>query len=187
MKGLVSRRRHIRPLVLLVLAAAATPAFAQTPAPEGGEPAVRYTMQPVDGGVMKLDTRSGRMSFCSARTGSWACELVPEERTAYEDEITRLNDRIAAQQKGTTAPRADNVPPGVPDIAGPASPAPPSASVQPKAGEGAGSTAEAPDAGAPTDEGAVRRHIDQAMDTAEYVFRRFMDMVARMKGEEERL
>lgn len=169
------------------LAAAAVvltlPALAQQPpakpvAPV--DPQANFTMLQVEGGLMKLDTRTGKLSFCSARAGAWACELVPEERTAYEDEISRLNERIATLERG-------NVPPGVPDIAKPPLGNPPPAAA-PRAGEGSGDTAaKKPDAGDSTGDDDVRSHMDRAMDMAEHVFRRFLEMVERLKSESERL
>lgn len=175
-------RRTIGALALLA-GVAASPALAQQPAAQAAAPAdpqANFTMLQVEGGLMKLDTRTGRLSFCSTRAGSWTCELVPEERSAYEDEIARLNDRVATLQRGT------NVPPGVPDIAKPPLAGTPPAAA-PKAGEGSGDTAaKKPDAGDATDED-VRGHMDRAMDMAEHVFRRFLDMVERLKGESEKL
>lgn len=171
-------------VVIACWAVTAPPAFAQpatTDAAPDGEP-VRYTMQPVEGGLMKLDTRTGRMTFCSARAGAWICELVPEERTAYEDEIGRLNEHIAALER-------NNVPPGVPDIAKPPLADAPHApgAAGPKAGSGGATAQNDPGAGDPTDEDEVRDHMDRAMDMAEQVFRRFLDMVGRLKGESEKL
>jgi len=123
-----------------------------------------FTMQPVEGGLMKLDTRSGAMSFCSRRTGSWACEVVPEDRAAFEAEISRLNARIASLEKrGAT---------GVPDIMAP-----------PAATPNAPNAAPSPDAGKPTVPEDVQGKMDEAMDMAEHVFRRFFQMVERLRNE----
>lgn len=174
--------RNTTGALALLAGVAAVPAFAQQPpaqAAASADPQANFTMLQVEGGLMKLDTRTGRLSFCSTRAGSWTCELVPEERSAYEDEIARLNDRIATLQRS-------NVPPGVPDIAKPPLAGAPPA-VAPKAGEGSGDTAaKKPDAGTATDED-VRGHMDRAMDMAEHVFRRFLDMVERLKSESEKL
>jgi hypothetical protein len=169
----------------LLVTMAASPVFAQqSPAKPAApvDPQAHFTMLQVEGGLMKLDTRTGKLSFCSTRAGGWACDLVPEERSAYEDEITRLNDRIATLERG-------NVPPGVPDIAKPPLASPPTAGApEPKAGQGSGETAQKkPDAGDSTDDEDVRSHVDRAMDMAEHVFRRFFEMVQRLKGESEKL
>ncbi len=132
-------------------------AFAQAGAATGpsgpAAPAPGYTLQAVEGGVLKLDTRSGALSFCSARAGAYVCEAVPEDRAALEAEISRLQARIAELEKGRA---------GVPDIMAP-----------PKDG--------APDA--PMTEEA-RKRLDEALDVAEHAFRRFMDMVNRLRGDQ---
>jgi hypothetical protein len=77
---------------------AATPALAQgadapkaAPDSENG----RYTMSPVEGGVMRLDSRTGQVSLCRRKIDAWACEAVADDRAAYEKEIGRLQDKLA--------------------------------------------------------------------------------------------
>lgn len=154
--------RHLAALLALALlpvAALAGGAFAQAGAATGASgaptPTPGYTLQAVEGGVLKLDTRSGALSFCSAKAGAYVCEAVPEDRAALEAEITRLQARIAELEKGRA---------GVPDIMAP-----------PAGKEGA------PDA--PMTEEA-RKRLDEALDVAEHAFRRFMDMVNRLRSEE---
>lgn len=134
-----------------------TGAVAQTAEPD-------FTMQPVEGGLMKLDTRSGAMSFCSNRAGAWTCAVVPEDRAAYEAEITRLHARIAALEKSGAR--------GVPDIMAPPAARPPAPNAAPS-----------PDAGKPTTPEDVEGKMDQAMDMAEHVFRRFFQMIERLRNE----
>jgi uncharacterized low-complexity protein len=59
----------------------------------------RYTFSRVQDGYVRLDNRTGQVSFCSKRTVGWACQLVPEDRTAFESEIARLQDENAALKK----------------------------------------------------------------------------------------
>lgn len=175
--------------ILIVVAVALTVAVPAARAQDTAAPAAgpslpeaggRFTMTPVDGGVLRLDTRTGSLSRCSARSGSWACELLPDDRAAYEAEIGRLNERIATLET-RIAREAPRPPAGVPDImAEPEKPAPPDS------GEQAGPRA-APDAGAPTDEESVRRRIDRGVDMAEHMFRRFMQMIERLRKDEEAL
>ncbi len=63
----------------LVLPAAA---LAQT----GG----RFTFQPVEGGLMRLDTETGQVSHCTKAGDSFACRSVADDRAALMDEIERL-------------------------------------------------------------------------------------------------
>lgn len=60
----------------------------------------RYTLSPVTDGVIRLDTRTGTVSTCNNTGTGWACYAVPDERTALDAEIGRLqadNERLKAQ------------------------------------------------------------------------------------------
>lgn len=85
--------------LLLALSVLAAPAFAQvldtsklTPDTENG----RFTMSQVADGVMRLDTRTGQVSLCRKKNESWACEAVADDRTAYEKEIGRLQNKVTS-------------------------------------------------------------------------------------------
>ncbi|MDQ0511915.1 hypothetical protein [Ancylobacter amanitiformis] len=135
----------------------------------------RFTLQPVNGGMLKLDTRSGALSFCSMKSGAWVCEAVPEDRAALEGEIARLNARIAELEKGRAG--------GVPDIMG--APVPPQMSPPAVSPPAASPPAAAPPAdGEGSGTAEAQKRLDQAMDMAEHAFRRFFDMVERLRGRE---
>jgi hypothetical protein len=61
----------------------------------------RYALSPVADGVLRLDTRTGAVSTCNNTGGTgWACYAVPDERTALDQEIGRLqtdNEKLRAQ------------------------------------------------------------------------------------------
>ena len=60
----------------------------------------RYTLSPVADGVIRLDTRTGTVSTCNNSGTGWACYAVPDERSALDAEIGRLeadNERLKAQ------------------------------------------------------------------------------------------
>jgi hypothetical protein len=75
----------------------AAPAGAQDASsePENG----RYTFHRVPDGYLRLDSRSGQVSLCGRRTVGWACEAIPDERTALENEIGRLQAQNALLKK----------------------------------------------------------------------------------------
>jgi len=55
----------------------------------------RYAFVPVEGGALRLDKESGEVSRCAEEDGRMLCRLVADDRTAYEDEIGRLGERLA--------------------------------------------------------------------------------------------
>ena len=70
---------------------------AQPSSPESGD--ARFTFHRADDGYLRLDGRSGQVSMCNRRTSGWQCQLVPDERTALEAEIARLQSDNAMLKK----------------------------------------------------------------------------------------
>jgi len=54
----------------------------------------RYSMTPIPEGVLRLDTRTGTVSTCTKNGAGWACYAVPDERTALDAEIGRLQAEV---------------------------------------------------------------------------------------------
>ena len=54
----------------------------------------RYSMTPIPEGVLRLDTRTGTVSTCSNNGAGWACYAVPDERSALDAEIGRLQTEL---------------------------------------------------------------------------------------------
>lgn len=54
----------------------------------------RYSMMPIPEGVLRLDTRTGTVSTCTKNGAGWACYAVPDERSALEAEIGRLQAEV---------------------------------------------------------------------------------------------
>lgn len=54
----------------------------------------RYSMTPIPEGVLRLDTRTGTVSTCTKNGAGWACYAVPDERTALDSEIGRLQAEV---------------------------------------------------------------------------------------------
>ena len=72
-------------LALGVAGATAAPPQAM-PDSENG----RYALSSTPDGVLRLDTRTGAVSTCSNNGAGWACYAVPDERSALDSEIGRL-------------------------------------------------------------------------------------------------
>lgn len=119
------RKSSIAALGLLVIGSAA---FAQSrPDPENG----RYALSPTgDGGVLRLDTKTGTVSTCTNSGAGWACYAVPDERAAMDAEIGRLqseNEKLKAQlaERGGAVtgknedalPKSDSLKKGEPKVA----------------------------------------------------------------------
>ncbi|MDX2258978.1 MAG: hypothetical protein NW205_08685 [Hyphomicrobiaceae bacterium] len=104
------------------IATAAGPEVAPSPPGAAG----RYTMSPVEGGFLRLDTVTGAVSMCAKSGSGWACEPLPDNARQMTDEVDRLkseNDKLkddlrrmedefvgAAPKDGLPGPR------GVPNV-----------------------------------------------------------------------
>ena len=91
---------------------AAASAQTATPDSESG----RYSFKPIDDVVLRLDTRTGQVSQCSRSDAGWTCKAVPDERSALETEIARLQGENGTLKKELLA-RGLPVP-GVPSQSG---------------------------------------------------------------------
>ena len=80
-----------------ILASLVLPAQAQT-APPGSDDS-RFSFHKIDDGFLRLDGRTGQVSRCSLKPVGWSCEMVPDERSALEDEIGRLQGHNATLKK----------------------------------------------------------------------------------------
>lgn len=84
-------------LVIALSLAAFAVASAQTATPDSENG--RYSFNAVADGVLRLDTRTGEVSQCSRNDAGWACKVVPNERSALESEIARLQGENATLKK----------------------------------------------------------------------------------------
>lgn len=89
--------RMITAVLLVGLTAASTPALAQGAGPvsENG----RFSFKETADGLLRLDGRTGQVSLCAKRSAGWACQTVPDDRAALENEIARLQDENAVLRK----------------------------------------------------------------------------------------
>lgn len=79
---------------LFLASVLALPASAAETAPPAGD---GFSLQPATGDYLKIDRTSGDVSLCSARAGAWSCQLIPDDRLAYEERIAELeadNDKL---------------------------------------------------------------------------------------------
>ncbi|ARP98604.1 hypothetical protein [Pseudorhodoplanes sinuspersici] len=139
-----------RTLVIAPFLLLAAPAAAQNaPDTDNG----RYTLNRTDDGYLRLDQQTGHVSVCTRRELGWACHPVPDERSALEEEIARLQKANAALKKDMLARGV--TPPGTPQA---------KAQTPPQDGK------------SPTD-----AEIDRAIATAERIWRRLVEMIARLQ------
>lgn len=127
----------------------------------------RYSMTPIPEGVLRLDTRTGTVSTCTRNGTGWACYAVPDERSALDAEIGRLQAEVE-KLKGQLA--------AGPTVSGKVDePMPKSDSLkkpEPKIAEGERKI-EIP---LPSDQ-----DIDRAMSFLERAWRRLIDMANRVQ------
>jgi hypothetical protein len=91
----------IRGVLMAVIAAWAlmlAPAASAQGAPPESEDG-RYSFHRTDDGYLRLDIRTGQVALCTRRSFGWACQTVPDERSALEAEIARLQGENAALKK----------------------------------------------------------------------------------------
>ena len=153
---------------------ASVPLHAQAPTPdappaatqEAAPPAAtgRFIFSRVDGGILRLDSLSGQVSLCAQRGAGWACEAVPEERAAFDNEVARLKAEVDSLKTEIAALRTPAVPPRPP------------AELAPRAEGGKIGGLKLP-----TDE-----DIKWARAAIEKVWRQFVDMVADFQKDVQR-
>jgi len=146
------------------LAESATPnQEALPPGPDDG----RYSFHRVGEGFVRLDSRTGQLAQCGWSTTTWSCKMVPDERTALESEIGRLQHDNAALKKSLLS-RGIELPAGVVAEAPvpPTNVPDPSAKAEPKM---------------PSD-----AELDRAFAFMKKVWRRLVDMMNDMQRDMEK-
>lgn len=142
------------PLVFALAAAFATASLAEPAAGPDGDPA-RYSMLPVEGGVVRLDRETGEVTMCTRKAAVWSCDRLAAntgtDTAAALARLQRENDDLKARLKALE------------DAAPGAAAPPPSAGPQ-----------------LPTEE-----EVDQALDYVERMFKKFRDRVKRLDEPEQ--
>lgn len=93
--------RRLNVMLVLAFAGFALAAHAQTATPDSENG--RYTFNQTPDGMLRLDTRTGQVSLCTKQPAGFACNTVPDERQALENEIARLQRENGALKKDMLA------------------------------------------------------------------------------------
>ncbi len=65
-------------------------------APGAAQEQERYKLEKSGDGYVRMDTQTGAMSTCQERDGQMVCRMAADERTAFQDEIDRLQSSVRA-------------------------------------------------------------------------------------------
>lgn len=130
----------------------------------------RYTMQPTEGGVVRLDRETGAMSFCSGVGGNWTCKAMPEAEEALRKRIEQLEVEKRALEAGQHL--RDEVPPD-PTAKAPDAIAPPDAELAPPPPPG--------DLPVPTE-----KDVDKLFDYVEGMVKKFKERIDRLEREAQK-
>lgn len=157
----------MRSLVLAgtLLLAVAGGSGGQAPASDAPPPNTdpnRFTFYRTDDGYVRLDLRSGEVSYCRRAKASWECVATADERAAYDAEISRLQAENVALKKallehGLGLPKGLSAPP--------VSPSAPKSAQNP-----------VPEAKLPSD-----AEIDRIMSIFERIWRRLVEMMQNLQ------
>jgi len=113
----------------------------------------RYSMDERDGGVVRIDKKTGQVSYCDVSNANIVCRLGADERLAYEAELERLGEQVAMLEKKlelspVKTKRPNETVPGIPNR-----------------------------------ESTLDKEFNKAMDFAESAMRRFFKVVQELKEE----
>jgi hypothetical protein len=56
----------------------------------------RYRLEKTTDGYVRMDTQTGAMSKCRDQDGQLVCRMAADERTAFQDEVDRLQASVKA-------------------------------------------------------------------------------------------
>lgn len=65
--------------------------------------AERFRLERTEEGYVRMDTQTGAMSICRERSGQLVCAPAADERTAYEEDIAALQDRLETLEERVEA------------------------------------------------------------------------------------
>jgi len=149
-----------------------TPRVVKAPAAadNGATRASRFTFNRVDDGFLRLDNQTGQIAYCSPHAVGWACQAVPEDRTALENEISRLKDEIAGLQ-AQVALLHEPPPPRPPAALTPPSPPPTADKDQDRTNQ---------------DSAKLREDLERGRLAFENAWRRLVEMIVNLQKDMKR-
>ena len=148
-----------RPILLLVgTLLLSVPALGQ----DSALPLGRYQIAPDADGFVRLDTRTGALTHCGKRDGTWRCDVLAEERSGLEERVAALRDEVASLTAGLD--RLASRLAAIEDKLGAPAAAPPSTAAPPLDGDD--------------------KELDDAISFAERLMKRFFELVKELKSEE---
>src|SRR5690606_29834596 len=89
MEGTMHPRRFFVSITLTAALLAGAGAHAQD--------AQRYRLEKSNDGFVRMDTQTGAMSICEEKGAQLVCRAAADERTAFQEEIERLQDQVKAE------------------------------------------------------------------------------------------
>jgi hypothetical protein len=171
--------RRVAVLMLMIAGATLThaPSAAAQPdpspeqsasAPESGDG--RFAFHRIGEGFVRLDSRTGQVAQCGWAATGWSCKTVPDERTALESEIARLQ-RDNVELKKSLLSRGIELPSGVVAEAPAAAPVPP---------------ANVPDPSAKEPKMPSEIELERAISFMKNVWRKLVDMMIDLQRDMQR-
>ena len=142
------------------------PPAQSAPAPSGEDS--RYSFHRMGDNFMRLDSRTGQLAQCGWGPTGWSCKMAPDERTALESEIGRLQQENATLKKSLLS-RGIELPSGVIAEAPVPPPVPPANIPDPSA-------KQPKDPKLPSD-----AELDRAINFMKNVWRKLVDMMVDLQ------
>jgi hypothetical protein len=125
----------------------------------------RFSFHRIGDGFVRLDSRTGQLAQCGWAAVGWSCKMVPDERAALENEMSRLQ-RDNAELKKSLLSRGLELPSGIVAEAPAAAPVPP---------------ANVPDTSTKEPKIASDAELDRAFSFMKNVWRRMVDMMVDLQ------
>jgi hypothetical protein len=69
-----------------------------TPPSQAADAPGRFSLTPVGGSLVRLDSATGAMSVCGEKEGSFVCEAIADDALALKHEIDRLSEENEAMR-----------------------------------------------------------------------------------------